>query len=178
MQKEKGEGAVLGQPLHTPAAWTATDVLSRPAEWQYVLSPADRAEIVAATRHALATKKAVPVRGQGGAGEVEGAACAGGRGGGRLASAGSGERRRRCLSSSQQACQCPHTTCAPPALPPLQDLRCADFPLPTLGPKLEQFRKSVVWGLGFQLLRRKSVGSWAGGEAGVFYALPCSVNHP
>lgn len=94
VQKETGEGAVLGQPLHTPAAWTATDVLSRPTEWQYVLSPADRAEIVAATRHALATKKAVP------------------------------------------------------------DLCSADFPLPTLKPKLEQFRKNAVFGLGFQLLRR------------------------
>lgn len=62
LQKETGEGAVLGQPLDSPAAWTATDVLSRPEEWQYVLSDADRAEIVAATRHALATGKAVPVR--------------------------------------------------------------------------------------------------------------------
>lgn len=54
------------------------------------------------------------------------------------------------------------------ALPFLQDLRSADFPLPTLGPKLEQFRKNAVWGLGFQLLRRESSCRRAGGEAGGF----------
>jgi hypothetical protein len=40
-------------------------------------------------------------------------------------------------------------------MPPtnVQELTITDFPLPTLGPKLEQFRDSVAFGRGFYLLR-------------------------
>jgi hypothetical protein len=58
----EGEGAVLGKPLRTAAAWTATEALAHPDEWQYVFTPQDVEEIVQATRKALATGKAVPVR--------------------------------------------------------------------------------------------------------------------
>ena len=100
-----------------------------------------------------------------------------GGGAGNLASAGGGERSRRRSrsSSSQPACQCLTPHVHTPALPRLQDLCSADFPLPTLKPKLEQFRKNAVFGLGFQMLRRKPVGRRAGGEAGVLVcpALRC-----
>ncbi len=36
---------------------------------------------------------------------------------------------------------------------PVPQLTQADFPLPTLGPLLEQFRRNCLHGLGFQLLR-------------------------
>ena len=92
----QGEGAVPGQPLHTPAAWTAADAAARSSEWQHVLTPAEADEIVAAARQAAASGTPVP------------------------------------------------------------QLTKADFPLPTLGPLLEQFRRNCLHGLGFQLLR----GGW------------------
>ena len=57
----QGEGAVLGKPLHSPAAWTASEALARKDEWTYVLNDDDKAEIVAATKHAVATSKEVQV---------------------------------------------------------------------------------------------------------------------
>lgn len=38
-------------------------------------------------------------------------------------------------------------------LPPLQDLRKEDVPLPKLGPKLQLLLKEVQFGRGFQLIR-------------------------
>eukprot|EP00887_Chlorella_sp_A99_P002751 scaffold6.g2751.t1 len=54
------EAAVLGRPLRSAAAWTAADALAHPAQWQYALTPEDVAELVAATRAALASGKPVP----------------------------------------------------------------------------------------------------------------------
>ncbi|KAI7843623.1 hypothetical protein COHA_002863 [Chlorella ohadii] len=54
-------GAVLGQPLQDPAAWTAPEVLaSDPSTWQYILSPQDQQEIVDAAQRAVASGKPVP----------------------------------------------------------------------------------------------------------------------
>lgn len=94
----EGEGAVPGQPLHVPAAWTAAEAQARASEWQHVLTAAEAEEIVAAARQAAASGIPVP------------------------------------------------------------QLTRADFPLPTLGPLLEQFRGNCLHGLGFQLLR----GGWPG----------------
>lgn len=63
---------------------------------------------------------------------------------------------------------CPSLPClhpfpkAPPGLLPLQEITKADFPLPSLGPKLEAFLKNVVHGLGFQLIRGET--DWGPGE--------------
>ncbi|KAL4423717.1 hypothetical protein ABPG75_001018 [Micractinium tetrahymenae] len=91
--EQKGEGAVLGKPLNTPAAWKAPDVLAAPQRWQYEFTDQDIEELLAATKHALATGKPVP------------------------------------------------------------ELTTADFPLPTLGPKLREIVRNVTHGLGFHLLR-------------------------
>lgn len=60
-ETQQGQGAVLGKPLHTPAAWTAPDALANPSEWQYELTPHDVEELKNATRIALSTGKPVPV---------------------------------------------------------------------------------------------------------------------
>ena len=58
---QEGEGAVLGKPLHSPAAWTAPEALAHPEEWQYTLDPQDVQEVLDATRIAISTGKEVPV---------------------------------------------------------------------------------------------------------------------
>ena len=50
------------QPVHTRAAWTVPEVLQLEDEWKIVLTDADRQEIIAATKHAIATGKPIPVR--------------------------------------------------------------------------------------------------------------------
>ncbi len=62
IEKKDGEGAVLGKPLNTPAAWKAPDVLAAPERWQYDFTEQDVEELLAATKHAVATGKPVPVR--------------------------------------------------------------------------------------------------------------------
>ena len=58
----EGEGALPKEPLfHSPAAWTAPEALAKKDRWIYKLTDDDRAEIIAATKHAVATKKMVPV---------------------------------------------------------------------------------------------------------------------
>lgn len=60
--QQQGEGAVLGKPLETAAAWTAADVLAEPLRWRYELTASDVQEVLAATKHAVATGKPVLVR--------------------------------------------------------------------------------------------------------------------
>lgn len=57
-----GSQAVLGQQLHTPAAWTAADALANPSEWQYEFTPQDVQELIQATRSAVESGKPVAVR--------------------------------------------------------------------------------------------------------------------
>ncbi|PRW39338.1 taurine catabolism dioxygenase [Chlorella sorokiniana] len=117
-------GAVLGQPLQHPAAWTAPDVLaSDPSTWQYQLTPQDQQEIVEAAQRAVASGRPVP------------------------------------------------------------ELTKGDFPLPSLGAKLEKIRDSVVFGRGFFLLRgfpidrlsrEEVVAAWLG--VGLYWGKPRSQN--
>jgi hypothetical protein len=58
---DHGEGAALGKPLRTPAAWTAADALAHPDEWQYEFNENDVEEVLEATKEAIATGKPVPV---------------------------------------------------------------------------------------------------------------------
>ena len=58
----EGDGAVLGQPLRTPAAWTAADALAHPEQWQHVLTEEEAEELIRAARSAVASGKPVTVR--------------------------------------------------------------------------------------------------------------------
>jgi hypothetical protein len=95
------DAAVLGPPTYTPvrrpiegpSAWVGADMRQREAEWSYLLSPAEVAEIEAAVQ-------AVRARG------ID-----------------------------------------------LTEIHREDFPLPTLGPVLDQLRSEVLNGRGFVLLR-------------------------
>ncbi|GAB4818759.1 hypothetical protein N2152v2_005805 [Parachlorella kessleri] len=118
-----GEAAVLGKPLHTPAAWTAPEALAHPHEWQLVLTPEHVEELLRATQTAVATNKAVP------------------------------------------------------------ELTTADFPLPSLGPKLREIRDSVLTERGFyllrgfpveQLTRQEVVTAWYG--IGLYWGVARSQN--
>lgn len=54
-------GQELGKHIDHPSAWTADDMKRRQAEWVYVLTTEDVAELDAALAHAEATGKAVEV---------------------------------------------------------------------------------------------------------------------
>ncbi|EFN55524.1 hypothetical protein CHLNCDRAFT_23227 [Chlorella variabilis] len=56
--RKAGGGALPGQPVVGPAAWTPATL--DPSEWAYQLSPTEVDEIVAATRHAVDTGKPIP----------------------------------------------------------------------------------------------------------------------
>lgn len=56
----EGEGAVIGRPLHTAAAWTAAEALAQAEQWQHVLTPVEVQEVLAATRAAVASGKPIP----------------------------------------------------------------------------------------------------------------------
>lgn len=58
----QGEGAIPFKPLCTAAAWTAASAAAVQNEWVTVLSPAEVAELLAATKHVLSTDKAIQVR--------------------------------------------------------------------------------------------------------------------
>ncbi|KAL4441474.1 hypothetical protein ABPG77_001978 [Micractinium sp. CCAP 211/92] len=58
--KAEGDGAVLGRPLQTAAAWTVADALAHPEEWQLHLTAQDAADIVAAAKAAVSSGKPVP----------------------------------------------------------------------------------------------------------------------
>ena len=62
---QPGQGAVVGKPLDTPAAWLPANVLAKREEWTWVLSPTKVDELIAAAKHAVATGKKIPVGGEG-----------------------------------------------------------------------------------------------------------------
>ena len=84
--------APVRRPIEGPSAWVGADMRQREAEWRYLLSPAEVAEIEAAVQ-------AVRARGL-----------------------------------------------------DLAEIHREDFPLPTLGPVLDQLRSEVLNGRGFVLL--------------------------
>jgi hypothetical protein len=61
----------------------------------------------------------------------------------------------------------------------IASLTAADFPLPTLGPKLAALRKELIEGRGFVLLRGLPVALCTEREAGtIFYGLGCHLGSP
>lgn len=69
-------GAVLGKPVHSPAAWLPADVAD-PESWTWELDAAEVEELVAAAKHAVGTGKDITVS----RGSAEGATQAAARGG-------------------------------------------------------------------------------------------------
>jgi len=155
---------VLGQPLHTAAAWTAATALAEQDQWVTELSSQQVDEILAATQNVMETGKPIQVRltpfgmwcmpppalQTGGMAVPH--LC-------RLSAVTS-----LCCSTAKPFCAhplllSPHSF--PAHLPP-QDLTAADFPLPTLGPQLAVIRGSCLYGRGFHLLR----GGWVRGCVG------------
>ena len=61
----------------------------------------------------------------------------------------------------------------------IASLTAANFPLPTLGPKLTSIRKELITGRGFSLLRGLPVEKYNEQEAGtIFYGLGCHLGSP
>ncbi len=58
----QGEGAIPFKPLCTAAAWSAATAAAEQHKWVTVLSPAEVAELLTATKHALTTGKPIQVR--------------------------------------------------------------------------------------------------------------------
>lgn len=144
-----GEGAIPCQPLHSAAAWTAATAAAEQREWLTVLSPAEVEEVLAAAEHALSTGKPIQVR----CSQI----CIARTRAARL-------RRQMPLPAlpwlettlpNRLANDEPLPADAPPpfAWAGMQDLTAADFPLPTLGPKLAAMRRSCLHGRGFHMLR-------------------------
>src|SRR5471032_2124209 len=58
-------------------------------------------------------------------------------------------------------------------------LTAGQFPLPTLGPKLEVLREALIHGRGFALLRGLPVAHYSERKAGtIFYGLGCHLGRP
>ena len=193
----------LGRPIVSPAAWTAAEARAAPDEWQDRLTQGDADELVAAARAVVAAGKDVTVSrrvaawvfvstclGWGGGGERGGnagwSAC------GRSAREGaplSKRVQRRLGFLMPPLAQLLHPVRPPqknilPLPSSHQSLTLADFPLPTLGPRLAAIADAVVrTGRGFYLLRgfpvddlsrAELIAAWYG--VGLHWGTPVSQN--